>query len=121
MSASTIDTKLLDEPQDSNEETGSKQIERKRAEGYKIIYANNVQVRTSVYDVAIDLGQVQDDISDENKIISFDQARVYLSPAHAKALAMLLLKSVVAYEAQHAKLPDTVEIPFRVTLSPKDE
>lgn len=93
--------------------------ERKLADGYRTIYANNTQVRTSIYDVAIDFGQVVDDSADGNVVV--DQCKIFLSPVHAKALAMLLLNSVIQYGNWGMDLPDTVKIGFDIEIIPKQD
>src|SRR5262249_22763306 len=90
----------------------TKPIIRKRAEDHKEIYVNNAQVHTSVYDINIDLAQVVE-VRDDAMVVE-DRIKVFMSPAHAKALATLITGAVLTYENQFGPLPDTVEIPSSV-------
>jgi hypothetical protein len=87
----------------------TKPIIRRQAEDYKMIYANNAQVGTAVYDIHIDLALTLE-VRDDAMVVE-DKLRVYMSPAHAKALCTLLAGSVFTYEQNFGALPNTVQIP----------
>ena len=93
----------------------SKPIERRLAEDHKVVYANNVLVHTSVYDINVDFGQVVE--SREDVIIVEDKVKVLMSPVHAKALSLILIGAVGSYEQQFGQLPDTIELPFDICIS----
>src|SRR5262245_161566 len=99
---------LEDETQEASLMT-TKPVIRQRAEDYKIVYTNNVQVGTAVYDIHIDLALVLD-VRDDAMVVE-DRVKVYMSPAHAKALATILYGAVLTYENQFGQLPNTVQIP----------
>jgi hypothetical protein len=70
----------------------------------KNFYTNAVSVLASLYDVTLQFKtQVPIGTLDPNKIPAIevtDQFYVRMSPQHAKALAVLLLKNVQDYESQ---------------------
>ncbi|SRR6266542_1622362 len=87
----------------------TKPIIRQRAEDHKTIYANQAQVGTSVYDINIVFGQVLE-VRDDAMVVE-DKIKIFMSPAHAKALTALLAGAVLTYEKTFGILPNTVQIP----------
>jgi hypothetical protein len=67
-------------------------------------YANNAQLRVSMYDFVLELG-VSIEATPERLVVR-NMTVVALSPPHAKAIAKLLNKHVEGYEQRYGKLPD---------------
>jgi hypothetical protein len=109
----------------SAREAQRKQMERNKAEDHFAIYANNTQIQTTAYDFNIDYGRVigTETQSDKEVLLVEDKVRVILSPAHAKAVAMILLNQVARYEQRFGTLPETVKVPMElsITLLDSDE
>ncbi|WP_040666602.1 DUF3467 domain-containing protein [Nitrolancea hollandica] len=66
------------------------------------IYTDSVRINMSVYGVCFELGLNQPfgPVGSDGTVITRPEARVYMSPQHAKVLALTLLKNIRAYEDQ---------------------
>ncbi|KXG78305.1 DUF3467 domain-containing protein [Thermotalea metallivorans] len=73
----------------------------------KRVYANRVDINTSVYDVLCTF-YTMSPLRDEKNIIVgenvVDKAEIYMSPQLAKALAMLLTEQVRIYEENFGEI-----------------
>jgi hypothetical protein len=67
-----------------------------RSENYRDTYANNIQVRMSVWDFYLVFGAARQESPDEVRIENFQG--IYLSPQQAKALHNLLGHNLAQYE-----------------------
>jgi hypothetical protein len=67
-----------------------------RSENYRDTYANNIQVRMSVWDFYLVFGAARQESPDEVRIENFQG--IYLSPQQAKALLNLLSHNLAQYE-----------------------
>jgi hypothetical protein len=76
---------------------------------YFSIYANDVRVQTSIWDVRLKFGEVDGDVDDRLSIKVLGEVR--LSPPLAKALTVLLIKQLQQYEAKHGPIPVNPELP----------
>lgn len=70
-----------------------------------IIYTNSVQLKLSLFDLTLLIGQTVD--SDEERTQVKPLIRIVMSPQHAKALATLLSGHVRGYEQTFGPLPNT--------------
>jgi hypothetical protein len=77
--------------------------EELKADGYFSIYANDLLVQTSIWDVRIKLGEVVADNSTTLKVKTFGEVR--LAPQLAKKLTMMLLKQLQDYEDKYGPIP----------------
>ncbi|MEO8097808.1 MAG: DUF3467 domain-containing protein [Acidobacteriota bacterium] len=78
--------------------------EEYKAEGYFSIYANDLQVQTSIWDMRIKLGEVDADQSrGKLRVKSFGEVRI--SPQLAKKLTMILILQLKGYEEKHGQIP----------------
>lgn len=69
------------------------------------IYTNSVQMKMSVYDLALELGIVA--AADPQRTRVRPVARVVMSPQHAKALASILNAHIQAYERLFGPITDS--------------
>jgi hypothetical protein len=67
------------------------------------IYVNSVQVEVTPWDFKLRLAQIGEASTD--RLLLNELCFVYLSPQHAKALAMLLSQQVASYEKQVGPIP----------------
>lgn len=67
------------------------------------LYANNVSLRSSIWDFSLDFGMITE--ANDDELIVHNLATVILSPAHAKTVSQLLTRHVAMYEAQFGVLP----------------
>lgn len=68
-----------------------------------VIYANNVEVRTSLFDTMIQLGLIEE--ATPETLVVKELGRVILSPPHMKALAEILSRNVTEYERTFGPIP----------------
>ncbi len=66
-------------------------------------YVNNTLVTTSLYDVKLVFGQVVN--ANGNKLLVDPEVIVFMSPQHAKAIALMLDKQIKAYEERNGPIP----------------
>lgn len=66
------------------------------------VYANHVQLATSVYDFRLLLGEIK--TSSGNVATGTVRAVVFFSPQHAKALAKILSNRVREYEERYGEI-----------------
>jgi uncharacterized protein DUF3467 len=74
-----------------------------RSEGYHQIYANNVGINTSNWDILLEFGKIAE-VSD-TEIQVLNELGVYLGLGQAKALARTLSTQIEAYEKQIGEIP----------------
>lgn len=80
------------------------------APGFVSLYANDVQVQITPWDVRLTLGQIGDVASDGEVKISVQQiADVRLSPQLAKKLTIILLGQLQAYEERLGPIPQPTD------------
>ena len=94
----------------------AKNAEWVKAPDHRNFYANNIGVATSTHDIQLRFSQLT---AEGSKPINLEVATLFMSPSHAKATAILLIRSVAEYEKKHklslplpdhlAKLVDEVE------------
>jgi hypothetical protein len=87
---------------------GSKMVkataERRRAPNYLHCYANNVQIESTLWDINMIFGEVQEVFPDEPKIVVQDLVSVVMTPEHAKAMCMTLVQHLKTYEQNYGKI-----------------
>ncbi|WP_447963978.1 DUF3467 domain-containing protein [Nitrospira sp. Ecomares 2.1] len=66
-------------------------------------YSNSVEIATSLWDIRIRFGELKE-ASREHLIVK-NLATVYLSPAHAKAVSVLLAEKIKDYELTFGAIP----------------
>lgn len=96
---SNVETQSTPEPEQQPE------VKFVKADNFRNIYANNVQISSSFMDVVMMFGQI---VGLEGGILeSENQARVVMSPQEAKLFTILLVQQIAAYERQFGavKLP----------------
>jgi len=69
------------------------------------IYANNVEIMTSIYDIRIDLGLVTSLNTETNELFIEKQAKIFMSPQHAKDFLNVMEKQINNYEKNFGKIP----------------
>lgn len=67
-------------------------------------YANNVALKTSLFDMTMEFGVIAD-VQGDTLVIK-NVATVIVSPQHAKAIAVLLANHVEQYEKKFGALPN---------------
>lgn len=83
-------------------------VERIVPEDVPRYYTNSVEVLTSMYDVQLRIGVIEE--AGEEGLVIRTTARVFMSPQHAKSLADVLTRNVREYEERFGTLstgPDT--------------
>lgn len=95
---------------------GGRRVRKITPEDTPTIYANNVGLRTTLWDMTLDFGMIL--TADTDNVIIRDVASVVMSPQHAKAFANVLAENVRRYEEQHGPLP---RIPDRDEQKPPEE
>lgn len=96
---SNVETQSTPEPEQQPE------VKFVKADNFRNIYANNVQISSSFMDVVMMFGQI---VGLEGGILEVEnQARVVMSPQEAKLFTILLVQQIAAYERQFGavKLP----------------
>lgn len=68
-----------------------------------IIYANHAQFYVSNWDFSFDLGTLLPQVKASKPKIKID-ARIIMSPAHAKQFALMLMDNVTKYEKTFGKI-----------------
>lgn len=79
-----------------------RKIERIKSESTPTIYANNVEIQQSSFDFRLRFGLVESATPELVRVR--DVVTVYMSPQHAKSVADLLNKQLVAYEKSFGPL-----------------
>ena len=67
------------------------------------VYANNVEMLTTQWDVRLTFGQIER--ADETELAVREFVRVYLSPQHAVAFHAVLGKQLGIYESSYGHIP----------------
>jgi hypothetical protein len=91
----------------AQDEAAAGRIETINAGPVPTIYANSIKLRTSVFDIMMELGQIVD--VREDKLLVQNQAIVLMSPQHAKVLSDLLARRLADYERRYGKIPAALE------------
>lgn len=82
---------------------GSDGIERVKADDYRRIYANSMQLAFSNWDMWISFGESIGEIN--GKPLVEEKTRVTMSHEHAKIMTALLLKHLEMFESQVGEIP----------------
>lgn len=90
----------------ATKEQPTRRVQMVGAEEAPIIYANNIQLNTSIYDFILGLGQIMD--VNEERLLVKTQVKVAMSPQHAKSLAIIIMRQVDKYEQQFGELPTAI-------------
>lgn len=70
------------------------------------IYANDVQVQTSPWDMRLVLGEIANPTTADEPVISIKQlGELRISPQLAKQLTVIMLEQLTAYEARFGNIP----------------
>ncbi len=96
-------------------------IERYTEGTLSTLYVNDVQARMSIFDIALDLGSIQDTTAEIVRVR--EDLRIVFSPQLGKVLAASLNTIVAEYERQFGKIPDPtpqapLELATGATLPP---
>ncbi len=75
---------------------------RVKADKFQQLYANNIQIGFSSFDMALAFGQIVGE--EEGKVIVEEVARILLPRELGKVLAGLLLANIQAYEQQFGEI-----------------
>jgi Protein of unknown function (DUF3467) len=77
-----------------------------RSPGFVSIYANDIQIHTSPWDVRLVLGEMGDIVAAENPAYSVKEiGELRISPQLAKKLMMLLGQQIQTYESIFGEIP----------------
>ena len=77
-----------------------------RSPSFVSIYANDIQVQTSPWDMHFDLGEISILPTRARPIMTINKiAELRISPQLAKVLTGILMKQVAAYEEQFGEIP----------------
>ncbi len=93
------------------------EIETARSERFVVLYANNAEIETSVWDFRLTFGELR---KAGSKLVAEQSATIIMSPQHAKALAGVLASNVREYEKKvgEIKLPMREEAPQPARQTP---
>ena len=80
-----------------------RQPERQRSADVPTIYANNVSIKTSLWDMTIDFGLIVE--ATLEALVYRDEVTIIMSPQHAKVFAEAMTKTVEQYEQQYGPIP----------------
>lgn len=81
-----------------------------RAEPYALLYANDVQIQTTPWDVRLVLGRILELPTKENPTATISQVgEIHISPQLAKRLTMLLIKQLDTYEKRMGEIPQPTD------------
>ena len=83
---------------------GQRVIVRDDATPFPVVYTNSVQVATSIYDFALDIGVVEN-VSEDGTVTVRLMQRLMMAPAHAKILARVLTENIAIYEKVWGVIP----------------
>ena len=81
----------------------ARELIRERAADAPVIYANSVNIGTSLFDISLGFGQIEE--STPKRLVVTETLRVIMSPQHAKELSRLLGEQVQGYEDRFGPLP----------------
>jgi hypothetical protein len=98
---------------DSSSTPDSRAIVIRNAGDFRAIYSNNVQIKSSVWDVLMDFGLVLE--SNRRRLEIESHVRIMMSPQHAKVFSALLSRQIERYEKQFGPIPSAGNPP------PEDE
>ncbi|PYR93581.1 MAG: hypothetical protein DMF84_09270 [Acidobacteria bacterium] len=102
-------------PNDSNDnepKIARANMERKTvvAENYMSVYANDIQLQTTPWDVRLILGRIIDLPTANDPSATIRQlAEVHMSPQMAKKLTLLLIGQLQIYEKQMGQIPQPTD------------
>jgi Protein of unknown function (DUF3467) len=92
-----------------NAETGNdpaptkRPVQRITPENMQAVYANNVSMAISQWDISFAFGLLLD--ATENRIVVRDSVSVVMSPQHAKVFSQVLDRNIAIFEKQFGTLP----------------
>ena len=70
------------------------------------VYANDVQVQTSPWDVRLILGEIADLGTADDRIVTINQlAELRISPQLAKRMTMMMIEQLKTYEERFGQIP----------------
>lgn len=77
-----------------------------KSPGFVSIYANDIQVQTSPWDMRFILGEIAQAATKEEPIVTINQlAELRISPQLAKTLTGIMIEQINAYEERFGQLP----------------
>ena len=88
---------------DEQSAQGSRKVERITSVDAPAIYANNVSLRTNLWDIRMEFGEVVE--ASEERLLIRDTVTVLMSPQHARIFAELLARHIRDYEAKFGPIP----------------
>ena len=81
-----------------------------RAEPYALLYANDVQIQTTPWDVRLVLGRIVELSTKEQPNATISQVgEIHLSPQLAKRVTMLLMQQLATYEKRMGEIPQPTD------------
>jgi hypothetical protein len=83
-------------------ERPARTIETRQREPFLSLYANNIFIRTTPWDIQPTFGEILS--IDQQKVVIENQLAVNLSPQQAKSLLDLLSGQIQAYERQYGEI-----------------
>lgn len=92
--------------------TPAREIRREKAPQHFSIYANDIQVQTSPWDVRFLFGQVAGPApnnTDDAPIVVQQQAELHISPQLAKKLMQILTAQIAVYERELGPIPSPTD------------
>lgn len=110
----------MDEETRRERDTGvrlrGRRVIQTNGEGAPTVYANNLLLQSSVWDVTLSFGLLTG--ATEDTITAQSVVNVILSPQHAKAVSEVLNRQIAHYEASYGPIPSD---PHAVVTSDEDE
>ncbi len=92
---------------DELQEKGERVHTRETAPDHNALYANNVQIEGTFWDLKLAFGEIVK--ADETSLVTRDRVTVTISPQLAKRLAKILVDNVEGYERKFGKIPEVQE------------
>ena len=93
--------------QESADEQAANRVRATNTEPVPTYYVNNVRVRTSIFDMKMEVGHIVD-VKDDTLLVE-NQAVLIMSPQHAKSLSSLLTRRIAHSERLFGKIPSPPE------------
>jgi hypothetical protein len=107
---------LVPTPKRTSIEVTAENIIAKPGPEYRSVYANNVALGISAFDISLVFGEIMG--SEDGKTVNVEQrVRVTMSPQHAKALVMVLAENLHNYEKNIGPIP----LPETILAHPKEK
>lgn len=82
----------------------SNQLPKRRAEGFRHVYANNINIRPNLFDFTLTFTHIKDSGDTTEPFINEEQVSIILSPHQFKAFVELGVRFLEEYEKENGPL-----------------